>query len=152
MCCLGYIFIWRHISSTRQLIQLMFIKCLLYSKHYAKHGDNVMKKTHVFMEYLFLLRGKWAKNKFRQMFKDGSSMEMVRQRTGIGGFRGCWVSRSGGEGRTHHSYKDLNKVRKQSKSGRRWFWAEETVSEKALSCVRNTKGPDMVRAQRQGGV
>lgn len=75
-------------------------------------------------------------------------MEMVRQRGGIGSFRGCWASRLGSEGRIHHSYKDLNKVREQSKSDRRSFWAEETVSEKALPCVRNTKGPGMVRAQR----
>lgn len=75
-------------------------------------------------------------------------METVRQRMGIGSLGGCWVSRLGSEGRTHHSYKDLNQVREQSKSGRGSFWAEETVSEKALSCVRNTKGPNMVRSQR----
>lgn len=39
-------------------------------------------------------------------------------------------------------------MREQSKSGRISFWAEERVSEKALSCVRNTKRPNMVRAQR----
>lgn len=79
-------------------------------------------------------------------------MEMVRQRGGIGSFRGCWASSLGSEGRIHHAYKDLNKVREQSKPDRRSFWAEETVSEEALPCVRNTKGPGMVRAQRARSV
>lgn len=33
----------------------MFIERLLPAKHGSKHGDKVMKKIHVFMEYFFFL-------------------------------------------------------------------------------------------------